>query len=376
MTGKLPISKKRTTIDWFFQGLLTKVGDTFDRFTGRRWMPSSSLAASKLTERLKKLLDAESRMVPGKGRVVPHNIKLRMQWDKFSEDSGASLKKLETELLTAAVDHINDSLYYTFAPVTLEVKQDYFVEGVKLVASFEEFTDEKPDVQLNVTIPAMKVDHLIPKSPITMIRDVFNARYEIKGAAKERRLEFPPEGSLSVGRTGSNALVIDDQSVSKIHASLSINSDGRLVVSDTGSTNGTFMNDVRLAYGKATVVEPGDIIKFGLVDVSFEHVPQPVVIENEVEPDDQSGQTMEIGGFEFRSGGSPETEKTSDEMSGSEPGSVMDDTIRAIPVPRSNLPETGVTLNAINRIDSDDEPKPTTTNDPSDDGPETQFRKV
>ena len=94
------------------RGALTKIGDTFDRMTGRRWIPSSSLATSGLIERLKLLMDGEARLIPGKGTVVPHNIKLKMQWDKFSTDADDAMVKLETELLTAAADHINIDIIY------------------------------------------------------------------------------------------------------------------------------------------------------------------------------------------------------------------------------------------------------------------------
>ena len=39
-----------------------------------------------------------------------------MQWDKFSTDAEDAIKKLEHELLTAAIDHINDNRYHTYAP--------------------------------------------------------------------------------------------------------------------------------------------------------------------------------------------------------------------------------------------------------------------
>src|SRR5438067_13463464 len=107
MAEKTGLSKKGFTADWLMRGLLTKIGDSFDKLTGRKWAPSSSLAASELTERIKKLLDAEAKEVPGKGTVVPHNIKLKMQWNKFSEDAEDAMRNLETELLTAAIDHIN-----------------------------------------------------------------------------------------------------------------------------------------------------------------------------------------------------------------------------------------------------------------------------
>ena len=50
-------SKNKISIEWLMRGVLTKLGDTLDRLTGRRWTPSSSLATSELSEKLKKLLD-------------------------------------------------------------------------------------------------------------------------------------------------------------------------------------------------------------------------------------------------------------------------------------------------------------------------------
>src|SRR4051812_47691782 len=148
-----PASKKTISPDWLVSGVLTKLGDTFDKLTGRGWKPSSSLATSELIERLKKLLDAEVKETDGKGRFVPHNIKLKMQWDKFSTDSEDGLKKLQNELLTAAIDHINDNRYHTYAPLKVEVKPDYFTDGVKLLASFDEFMADEKEVELNVTVP-------------------------------------------------------------------------------------------------------------------------------------------------------------------------------------------------------------------------------
>jgi len=108
------------------RGVLTKLGDTFDRLTGRRWTPSSSLATSELIEKLKKLLDTEVKDLGAKGKFVPHNIKLKMQWDKFSTDSEEAITRLENELKIATIDHINDNRYHTYAPIHLEITPDYF----------------------------------------------------------------------------------------------------------------------------------------------------------------------------------------------------------------------------------------------------------
>lgn len=283
-----PEKKNGALADWFTRGLLTRLGEKIDELTGRKWIPSSTLATSELIERLKKLLDAEARPVPDKGLVVPHNIKLKMQWDKFSDDAEDALASLETELLTAAVDHINDSLYYTNAPITLEVKPDYFTEGVKLYVSFDDIDDDEGEAELNVTMPLMNIDKVL--SPDTNIADqpaaVFIARFQHQGGERQKELKFPAGGRLSVGRTGGSDLMLDDASVSKMHASLAVSKDGELSVADTGSTNGTFINGTRISYGKATRLNDGDRVTFGAVDVAFE------LVELAASPSD-TGDTIE-----------------------------------------------------------------------------------
>lgn len=339
MAEKTGVSKKAFSADWLLRGVLTKIGDSFDKLTGRKWTPSSSLAASELIERIKRLLDAEAKEVPGKGTVVPHNIKLKMQWNKFSEDSEDALKTLQVELLTAAVDHINDSLYYTFAPVTLEVKPDYFIEGVKLTVSFDEFDQEERDVEMNVTVPAVNVADALAHVDAQAAGDTYIFRYEISGQKKEKRLEFARGESLSVGRIGANALILDDNSVSKTHAALAVSDDGSLSVADTGSTNGTFINGERIAYGKAVRLAEGDRVNFGTVEVTFEHVPRPVVIEEEMPADEEVEETVSIDGFEFKRRVSPEPP----------PDDEGDETAAAVAVPETlaTTPEASDTSPAI-----------------------------
>jgi pSer/pThr/pTyr-binding forkhead associated (FHA) protein len=400
MLDKKPLPQKKISADWLVHGLLTKIGDTVDRLTGRGWRPSSSLAASELIDRLKKLLDLEAKSVPGKGLVVPHNIRIRMQWDKFSEDAEAGLRKLQFELLTAIVDHINDSLYYTFAPVSLDVKPDYFVEGVKIYAGFDEFAEEDDEVALNVTIPTIDVSHLVPQKPAgPAIRDTYIAKFSLKDVPKEVRLEFPAGSSVSVGRTGTNALMIDDGSVSKMHASLSVDADGGLRVADTGSTNGTFVNDERIAYGKSTPVATGDRVRFGLIETEFEYVSPPVVIEIPEEPEgtEPTGETVEIGGFQFKAGASPDPEEqavtesaivtisdqasqsptvlTSDEHATTP--KVSEEAVAAIPIPSQTLKVSPNRIEETQKVmPAAAVPKPAVgEDDRADDEPETVINK-
>lgn len=276
-------TKKNLTPDWFVQGALTRIGDMLDRLTGRGWKPSSSLATSGLIERMKVLMRSEAKEVESGRKFVPHNIKLKMQWDKFSTDSETSLKALENELLTAAVDFINDHRYYTSAPLKVEVKPDYFTSGVKLFVSYENADEE---AELDVTIADTNLQHMIPNQGAepgavpTGLRTL-TAKFPTPAGEKVRHFELEPNKRISIGRTKENDIALDDPSVSKFHASVMVNSDGRIVVADTGSTNGTFVDGERIAYGKAMTVNRS--VKFGTIEVNFT-VDQPIAKPAELPP--------------------------------------------------------------------------------------------
>ena len=269
-----PQSSKNPTPDWLIQGVLTKVGDIFDRLTGRRWRPSSSLATSQLIERLKFLMDTEASQDENGRLFVPHNITLKMQWDKFASDSEKALKTIENEFLVAAVDHINDKHYYTRSPLSVDVKPDYFTEGVKLSVSFDKNADDENEAGINVTVPGTKIDPAsLPESSAKPPRTgSLLARFELNGQLKERTLKVTEGSRLSVGRTKENDLALDDISVSKYHASLLLNENGGLVVADTGSTNGTFVGGERISYGKAVEIKEDTDLKFGSLKVKLMQV--------------------------------------------------------------------------------------------------------
>ncbi len=296
MPESQPKAKKGFSIDWLVKGSLTKIGDIFDRLTGRGWKPSSTLATSELIERMKSMMDAEVRENGDKRRYVPHNIKLKMQWDKFSTDAEGALQKLENEFLIAAVDHINDRHYFTHAPLAIEVKPDYFTSGVKLFLSFDKLEGDGSDAELDVTLDNLKTNDLRPDAVPAPEKRSGELRLSFEAGGKPVVRDFSIEEGkrLSVGRTKENNVAIDDQSISKAHASLLLNKDGKLLVADTGSTNGTFVKGSRIAYGKAAEVSTGDSLMFGLVKVDLKFAPQQRV---EAAPTE----AFKIGDMEFTS---------------------------------------------------------------------------
>src|SRR6187401_3832405 len=79
-----------------------------------------------------------------------------------------------------------------------------------------------------------------------------------KGGA-ERRESFE-RSEISVGRVQGNDLMLPKGNVSKRHARL-IYRDGRFIVTDLNSTNGTYVNGRKIT--QATIVREGDRIYIG-----------------------------------------------------------------------------------------------------------------
>jgi pSer/pThr/pTyr-binding forkhead associated (FHA) protein len=75
------------------------------------------------------------------------------------------------------------------------------------------------------------------------------------------------EGEVVIGRSSYCSLVLDQETLSRVHASLQVVDEG-IEISDLGSSNGTFVNGV--AISKPTRVRPGDDIRLGNVKIWIE----------------------------------------------------------------------------------------------------------
>lgn len=248
--------------------VLENVGDVVDRKFGRTVEPKSGLTTSKLVERMKRLIDERVRNEGPKGRIAPHLMKLKLEWGTHAEAPPEILKELEHELLAEAIDHINDHRYRTLAPVRIESEVDIFTTGISVDPAFGEFEEElrqqdeaKRAAQAGIPIPTAAP----PVPDVTLI-----ARVTMRDFTREIPLVFAPGGRrINVGRVSDNDLSLNDGSVSKIHAALVMNKEGTLMVADTGSTNGTFINGRRIAYGESRQIEDGDVVGFGDIEVRF-----------------------------------------------------------------------------------------------------------
>lgn len=120
--------------------------------------------------------------------------------------------------------------------------------------------------------------HLLIEPFATVIDSGFSTSQGRVGSAEGGALTAAPvrkrvDGNsfasmVTVGRAGNNDIEIPGDEVSKFHAYFTRDREGRLTITDAGSSFGTFVGDERLTHGK-TVLEDGMLLRFGRVSATF-----------------------------------------------------------------------------------------------------------
>jgi pSer/pThr/pTyr-binding forkhead associated (FHA) protein len=85
--------------------------------------------------------------------------------------------------------------------------------------------------------------------------------------------------SLTIGRTPDNQLVVNDPQASSHHAQISPDGQGYLLT-DVGSTNGTFVNEQRLFPNSPRLLNSGDVIRIGSTNFTYEVIGAPQFSQN------------------------------------------------------------------------------------------------
>jgi hypothetical protein len=76
---------------------------------------------------------------------------------------------------------------------------------------------------------------------------------------------------LTLGQGSRNDIVLADDTISTVHARLEYDA-GQWRLTDLGSTNGTFVEGVRLSPNVPTPLAYGSVVRFGLVTLEFHPV--------------------------------------------------------------------------------------------------------
>jgi hypothetical protein len=122
--------------------------------------------------------------------------------------------------------------------------------------------DQKMTIDLSRTMALTADDNAFPN---------YGSIQFVSGPLSGQRFEIKADGDY-IGRDGgSSQIVIGDPRISKRHVWIGVKN-GRVVITDQNSRNGTFVNDPRSARVTETSLSPGDTVILGESDVArFEY---------------------------------------------------------------------------------------------------------
>src|SRR6185369_13003372 len=209
--------KRRETVlpERLMRRVLEGVGDVVDRKLGRSAEPGTALSTDQIVLRMNRAIDGRVREEKGKGRIAPHHLKLKIEWGTHSETPAEVTKRLETELLAAAIDHINDNRYRTLAPVEIETEVDIYTKGITVEPSYGEFEEDlqRRDLEKKLGAPIKAPNE---KAEVPMV-----ARITLPEGSREVEVVLVAGGRrLNVGRGTDSDILLNHASVSKVHAAL------------------------------------------------------------------------------------------------------------------------------------------------------------
>ena len=82
----------------------------------------------------------------------------------------------------------------------------------------------------------------------------------------------------TIGRSPQADVVLDEPSLSRLHAAVQLSADGELSVEDLGSTNGVFVNRARQQSGPLAL---GDQVVFGILEYRVEEAPVHAILDSD-----------------------------------------------------------------------------------------------
>jgi hypothetical protein len=117
-------------------------------------------------------------------------------------------------------------------------------------------------------VPGDAKDKRVARSPEPRKRSKHEAKVLAIDTGPQAGTRLALVDEFRIGRSAECALVLDDDYVSGDHASLARRANGDWVVTDLGSTNGTFVNEVRVV--TPTVVTASDSLRIGRTQMRLE----------------------------------------------------------------------------------------------------------
>lgn len=248
----------------FFKKVLGRIGASVDERLSTGGSAFAAHEVGALAASIERAIEAKVRADRrGVRRLAPDRFSVLLTYEDDAKLSDADRKALAGELAATAYEFVVNHRYETLARVYVEVGCDLFAKSARVEASFSPEPGESASGAARDVRPVAAGEVKAPSSS--------EGDYQFVGAGGKPvvRVRLEPGGDpLTVGRAAGNRLLVDHESVSKFHATVTLTRDNRLVVADLGSTNGTYVGADRSPIGSPRVVEPGSRLVFG--DVAFD----------------------------------------------------------------------------------------------------------
>ena len=117
----------------------------------------------------------------------------------------------------------------------------------------------------------LQTAELIPsRDPLLRSSEGFRIDYssDLPVYRVKKKMGTPFASRITIGRLETSDIVLQDGTVSKLHAYFTLEKDG-YHLNDAKSRNGTRLNDAKLEPGESRVVSYGDVIRVGLFSLRY-----------------------------------------------------------------------------------------------------------
>jgi hypothetical protein len=225
-----------------------RIGGALDFALRRPLNPQPRTDITALIPPLERAIEAKLQH-EGDKVFAPNLIELRYDYETYQQLTNKRIEFLERELRLSVYEYIHNRRYTTRGDVQVKLAYDMFTRKLTIKA---EFPDEAP------------------KPIAAQTESAAQAELALKSKRFELRTKASSGARISLGRSHDNVLVIEDSTVSSVHAAFTLAANSTLYLTDLGSSNGTFVNGVQIAMGDKTIVRAGDQLRFGEVEVTLE----------------------------------------------------------------------------------------------------------
>jgi hypothetical protein len=255
-------------VEYYLRRFFERLGGALDFALRRPLNPQARTDLTALLPQVEQAIEAKLRRTDGK-IIAPNLIELRYDYETYGQMTQARVDFLQRELEASLYEYVVNHRYTTLGKIQVKLAYDVFTRKLTIKAEFpdEVKTENKALPAGKQAAEAAATDNTVQtaKSCTLTLRAVDRQLFSDLRA----RLS-DSNARIGVGRSHDNPLCLNDTTVSSFHAAFTLASNGALLLTDLGSSNGTFVNDVRLGEGDKTIVRDGDKLCFGEVELKLE----------------------------------------------------------------------------------------------------------